>query len=410
MRRPDSQRLGGTLRGCFLRRPASFGLVALLAACAPAEPGPPQSAPSTPPPPVGIVQAARHPVTSSYEFMGRVEATDRVDLVARLNAFLEKQFFTEGTEVRKGDLLYLIEQPPYQADLAAKQAAVAQAQAQLTNADTQLQRAQELLKSQTGSVARRDDALTAQLSAAAQLKAAQAAEGQSEINLGYTEIRAPIGGRISRSSVTIGNVVGPISGNLAKIVSQDPMYVTFPVPTRTAVDLRNRYAAKGGFDAVAIKIRLPDDRMYEQTGALNFADVSVGQDTDSLTLRGSIPNPVLPGAQLGGMSVRELTDGEFVTVVLEAAQPVEQLTLPREAVLSDQRGDFVYVVGADNKVEWRAVKVGQSTAETAVISDGLKEGERVVLEGVQRVKPGIEVAPAAADTSPAVEASPSNRS
>ena len=228
------------------------------------------------PPVVGFVEAVRRPVKESFEFMGRVQATDRVDLVARVNAFLDERFFTEGAEVKKGDLLYRLEQPPYQADLAAKQAAVAQAEAQLENTGVQLRRAQELLKSFAGTEARRDDALTAQRSTAAQLRSAQAAERQSQINLGYTEIRAPIAGRIGRTAVTVGNVVGPSSGTLAMIVSQDPMYVTFPVPMRTALDLRTRYAANGGFEAVAIRLRLPDGRIYGQTGTLNFADVSVG--------------------------------------------------------------------------------------------------------------------------------------
>lgn len=394
----------------IVSRGASFGLIALLAACAQAEPAPSQSAPSTLPA-VGIVQAARQPVTESYEFMGRVQATDRVNLLARVNAFLDKQLFTDGAEVKQGDLLYVLEQPPYQADLAAKQAAAAQVQAQLANSDIQLQRAQELFKSKTGSEARRDDALTAQRSSAAQLRSAQAAEQVSQINLGYTEIRAPIAGRIGRTSVTVGNVVGPNSGTLATIVSQDPMYVSFSVPTRTTLELRNRYADKGGFAAVAIKLRLPDGRMYGQTGTLNFEDVSVGQDTDSITFRGNIANPFLPASQPSGTRLRELADGEFVTVVVEAAKPVEQLTLPREAVLSDQRGDFVYVVGAEDKVERRAVELGQSTPETAVISGGLKEGERVVLEGMQRVQPGMQVAPAPADTSTrAADALPASRS
>jgi membrane fusion protein, multidrug efflux system len=398
------------MRHSFLHQSAGVWLAALLTAGAASRPAWSQPGPSGPPV-VGLVEAVRRPVKESFEFMGRVQATDRVDLVARVNAFLDERFFTEGAEVKKGDLLYRLEQPPYQADLAAKQAAVAQAEAQLENTGIQLRRAQELLKSFAGTEARRDDALTAQRSTAAQLRSAQAAERQSQINLGYTEIRAPIAGRIGRTAVTVGNVVGPSSGTLATIVSQDPMYVTFPVPMRTALDLRTRYAANGGFEAVAIRLRLPDGRIYGQTGTLNFADVSVGQDTDSLTLRGSIANPVLPASQLGGTRLRELADGEFVTVVLEAAKPVEQLTLPREAVLSDQRGDFVYVVGAEDKVERRTVQLGQSTAETAVISRGLKEGERVVLEGVQRVQPGMRVAPAPADTSTrAADASPTDRS
>jgi membrane fusion protein, multidrug efflux system len=363
------------------------------------------------PPAVGVVEAARRPITESYEFMGRVQARDRVELIARVPAFLEEQFFTEGAEVKKGDLLYRLEQPPYQADLEAKQAAIAQAEAQLKNAEIQLHRATELLKGPAGSKMRYDDALTVKLSAEAQLRAAQAAAHQSQINLDYTEIKAPVDGRISRTSMTIGNVVGPSSGTLATIVSQDPMYVTFPVPTRTAVDLRNRYAAKDGFNAVAIKIRLPDGHMYEQSGTLNFADVTISQDTDTLTLRGTITNPVLSNSQLGSARLRELVDGEFVTVVVESAAPVEQLTLPHEAVLSDQRGDFVYVVGTGDKVERREVQLGQSTPVTAVISNGLADGERVVLEGVQRVQPDMKVAPGPADVdSHAADVPPTSRS
>lgn len=384
------------MRYSMLHRSAALGLAAFLAASPASEPARSQPAPSGPPA-VGVVNAMRRPITDTFEFMGRVQAADRVDLVARVNGFLEKQIFTEGAEVKMGDLLYQLEQPPYQADLAAKQAAIAQAQAQLDNADIQLERAKELLKGPAGTQARVDDALAAQRGAAAQLRAAQAAERQSLINLGYTEIRSPINGRISRTSLTVGNVVGPSSGTLATIVSQDPMYVTLPVPVRTALELRTRYAAKGGFNAVVIRLRLPDGRIYGQAGTLNFADVTIGQDTDTLTFRATIENPVLAPSEGGDGRLRELTDSEFVTVVVEAAKPAEQLTLPREAVMSDQRGDFVYVVGSGDKVERRAVRLGKSTAETAVIIDGVTEAERVVLEGVQRIQPGMPVAPAPVD-------------
>jgi membrane fusion protein, multidrug efflux system len=258
-------------------------------------------------------------------------------------------------------------------------------------------RAKKLVQALAGSQERYDDALATQRSASAQLRSAHAAEQQSQINLDYTEIRAPIDGRIGRSSMTIGNVVGPGSGTLATIVSQDPMYVAFPVPVRTAIELRNRIAAKGGFDSVAIKVRLPDGSMYDHSGRLNFADVTIGPDTDSLILRGSFPNPVQSRMQLGASSLRALDDGAFVTVVVESATPVDLLALPREAVLSDQRGDFVYIVDAENTVERRSVQLGQSTPATAVISNGLAEGDRVVLEGLQRVQAGMKVAPSPAD-------------
>jgi len=235
--------------------------------------------------------------------------------------------------------------------------------------------------------------LAAKRSLEAQLRSAQAAARQSQTEFDYTEIRAPVDGRISRTAVTVGNVVGPGSGTLATIVSQDPMYVLFPIPMRTAVDLRDRYAAKGGFKEVTIKLRLPDGRLYQHSGVLDLAEVTVNQDTDTLTLRGTMPNPRLATSEVGGARLRELVDGEFVTVIVESASPVPQLTLPREAVLADQGGDFVYVVGANNDVERRAVQLGQSTNTIAVVAGGLSQTDRVVLEGTQRVQPGVKVTP-----------------
>lgn len=356
--------------------------------------------PAAQPPAVGVIEAVRRPVTESYEFIGRAQAVERVDLVARVDAFLEERLFDEGAEVKAGDVLYRLERGPYEADLAVKQAAVAQAQAELANAKAQFDRAQELRSRGTGTQMALDEALAQERSAAAQLLAAQAQVRLSQINLDYTEIRAPIDGRIGRSAVTVGNVVGPGSGVLATIVSQDPMYVSFPIPMRSVLELRARYAAKGGFEAVAIRLRLADGRTYQHAGKLNFADIEVSQGTDTLALRGVVPNPVLTAGEGGDGRLRELTSDEFLTVMLEAVEPVQQLTLPREAVLSDQRGDFVYVVGPDDRAERRAVQLGQSTPRVAAIAEGLQEGERVVVEGVQRVRPGIQVSPAPAEIGP----------
>jgi membrane fusion protein (multidrug efflux system) len=367
-------------------RAAAFLLAVALAPAAVA-----QQAPQAPPA-VGVVTAERRPVTDQTELNGRIQAVDRVDVVARVNGFLESRFFDEGSTVKKGDLLYRIEQAPYQADLEAKKAAVAQAEAQLTNANIQLRRAEELLKSPAGSQARYDDALAAQLSAAAQLKSAQAAERQSQINLDYTEIRSPIDGRIGRTAVTPGNVVGPGTGTLTTIVSQDPMYVVFPIPVPRGIELRERYAGKGGFDAVRVRIRLPNGKLYDQVGRLEFADVTVSSTTDTIILRAVIPNPVIAVAGAYGR-VRELTDNEFVRVILEGAEPAQALTVPRAAVLTDQRGNFVYVVDADNVARQRRIRLGDSTPELAVVESGLEEGDRVILEGLQRVRPDMPVTP-----------------
>src|SRR5262252_497882 len=354
------------------------------------------------PPAVGVVRVARQQITESDEFIGRIHAVGRVALVARVSGFLEKRLFVEGAEIKKGDLLYQLEQPPFQAQVESSKAAVDQLKAQHRNAEITLERAQDLLKKQVGPQSNVDTALAAERSLAAQIEGAQAQQRIAEINLEYTEIRAPIDGKISSTSVTEGNVVSPTSGTLATIVSQDPMYVIFSISQRTALDLRARYAAKGGFAAVIIKVRLPDGRVYEHDGKLEYVAPTVAENTDTITLRGDIPNPVLPGFKAGQPGSRELSDGEFVTVLLEGVQPITVLAIPRAAVLSDQQGDYVYVADAQNKAEVRRIQQHQSTPSTAVITSGLQEGELVISEGLQRVRPGGTVSPGPASPPPPI--------
>jgi membrane fusion protein, multidrug efflux system len=375
----------------FRRRIAPFGMAFLVAT-----PTLAQVAPAGPPA-VGVVAAAYRPMAESTEINGRVQAEQRVDLVARVTAFLNEQLFVEGAEVKKGDLLYRLERAPFEADVEVKQAAVAEAEAQLENANVALDRAAELVKRGAGTQVTLDNARATQRTTAAQLKAAQAQLRQSQIDLDYTEIRSPIDGRIGRTSVTIGNVVGPTSGTLATIVSADPMYVVFPVAMRRVLELRDRYVDKGGFEAVTIRLRLPNGKMYDQAGKLGFVDVGVAKDTDTIVLRGTIANPVISS---GSGRLRDLFNDEFVSVSLEAVEPLKVLAVPRAAVLSDQEGDYVYVVNAQNVVEQRRVKLGQSTPETAAVVDGLKEGERVIVEGIQRARPNAVVAPAPASPAP----------
>ncbi|HEV8029424.1 MAG TPA: efflux RND transporter periplasmic adaptor subunit [Stellaceae bacterium] len=358
--------------------------------------------PAPGPPAVGVVPAARQQITETNEFIGRIQAIGRVALVARVTAFLEKRLFVEGAEVKKGDLLYLLEQPPFQAQVDYNKANVAQLEAQHTNAVLTLQRAQYLLRTVAGEQATVDSALAAERALAAQIAAAQAQLEQAEINLGYTEIRAPIDGKISSTVVTEGNVVSPTSGTLANLVSQDPMYVIFPISLRAALELRDRYGPKGGFSAVVIKLRLPTGEIYQANGRLDYVAPTVAQTTDTISLRGVIPNLIHPGMKIGEPGSRELTDGEFVTVLLEGVQPVTVLAIPRSAVLADQQGDYVFVVDAHNEAQQRRIKLGQSTPSTAVVTSGLKPGELVVSEGVQRVRSGEIVSPGPASPPPAI--------
>jgi membrane fusion protein (multidrug efflux system) len=342
---------------------------------------------------VGVLKVERKPVTVANEFVGRVQAVEQVKLLARVTAFLDKRFFVEGAEVKEGDLLYRLEQGPFQAQVQASQATIAQFEAQLQNAEVVLARARSLLTTPAGQQSTVDAALANQRALEAQLAGAQAQLEQAKINLGYTEIRAPIDGKIGRTAVTPGNVVGPTTGVLTTIVSQDPMYVTFPVSARIAIELRDRYAAQGGLTAATVKLRLPNGQIYRQTGKPDFLDNAVAGATDTILLRGVVPNPSAGDGEAGPSASRELVDQELVTVILEDPQPTAALVVPRTAVLSDQNGDSVFVVDDKNVARQRRVTLGQTTPTGAVVQNGLEEGEMVVVEGLQRVRNGAPVSP-----------------
>ena len=363
------------------------------------------------PPAVGVVRAERQQVTQTDEFIGRIQAVGRVALVARVTAFLEKRQFVEGAEVKQGDLLYLLEQPPFKAQVDADVASVAQLEAQHLYAEQQLARGRSLLTSPAGQQQQVDQDVANERSLAAQVGAAVAQLQQAQINLAYTEIRAPIDGKITTTTVTEGNVVSQTSGTLATVVSQDPMYVIFPIASRSALELRDRYAQKG-FGAVLIRLRLLTGKLYGQEGHLDYVSPIVDQTTDTITLRGVIPNPVLPGLKARDPGSRELADGEFVTVLLEGVQPISVLAIPRAAVVSDQQGDYVLVVDAQNKAQERRIQLGQSTPSTAVVTSGLTEGELVISQGVQRVRPGqpVSASPASPPPSTSPEGAPAGAS
>lgn len=362
-------------------------------------------APGSGPPAVGVVRAETQQITQSDEFNGRVQAVNRVALVARVTGFLEKRHFVEGAEVKTGDLLYEIERPPFQALVDAAKANEEQLDAQHRNALITLQRAQALLPTVAGQQSNVDSALASERALAAQIAGAQAQVETADINLGYTNITAPIDGKITATQVTEGNVVSPTSGTLANIVSQDPMYVLFPIPVRTGLDLRTRYEPKGGFNAVVVKLRLPNGKIYGSDGKLDYVSPTITENTDTFTVRAVVPNPLLAGMPPGGTAPRELFDGEFVSVLLEGVQPITVLAVPRAAVLSDQQGDYVYVVDAQNKAQVRRIQQGQSTPSLAVITTGIKEGELVITEGLQRVRPGEAVSPAPATPGPSAGSS-----
>lgn len=348
------------------------------------------------PPAVGVVPAERRSVTESNEFVGRIEAIGRVDLRARVTGFIQEQTFREGQEVRAGEVLFRLERAPFEAEVARAQAQVAAAEAELANARIALNRARELVRTAAGTQVRVDDALAAERSANAGLLGAQAQLRVAQINLGYTEITAPIDGKIGRVTYTVGNTVSPTSQPLATIVSQDPMRVSFPVSLRTGGELRERYAARGGPDAVRVRIVLPNGQPYPQVGRIDFIDPQVDRNTDTILVRAAIPNPPIGD----GTTDRRLIDGMFVSTVVEGAEPVPAIVIPRAAVAQDQGGSFVFVVDGQNVAQRRTVRLGRGTAELAVVESGLQPGENVIVEGLQRVRPGQPVNPAPAGAPP----------
>jgi membrane fusion protein, multidrug efflux system len=357
--------------------------------------------PNAPPPAVGFIVAKKSPITQTQQFIGRVEAINRVNIVARVTAQLEDASFTEGAEVNKGDVLYRLERPPFEALVEANQATISQYQALLRNAKLTTGRAQQLLATPAGQQSSVDSALAQQQAYEAQILGAEAQLKTSQINLDYTTISAPIGGKIGRNAVTVGNIVSPTSGTLTTIVSQDPMYVTFPVPSRQYLDLGSYYAGKGGVNAMRIKVQLPDGSLYGPEGKLDFVAPTIAAGTDTVNLRGQIANPIRPDSKPGDLNRRVLVDGEFVTILLEGVEPIQALAIPRSAILTDQQGSYVYVVGDDDTVSQRRVTLGQSNPAAAIISAGLNEGDKVVVEGIQRARPGAKVTPSPASAAPA---------
>jgi membrane fusion protein (multidrug efflux system) len=334
---------------------------------------------AVPPPAVTVISVQPTEVTPGVGFNGRVVAVDEVQLRARVTGFLEQRLFEEGADVDAGDLLFVIEKAPYQAVVEQRQAELASAEANRANTAVQLQRGEELLENNNIPEAEVDERRAADLIAAAQILEAQAALEQAQINLGYTEIHAPIAGRIGRADLSVGNLVGPDSGVLATIVSQDPIYVTFPVSQRQLLDYRRGPGDAGG--APVVRVTLPDGTLYEHPGQLDFLDIQVDPGTDTVTVRAELPNPE-----------RVLVDGQFVGVRVERGEPERVLAVPQAALQVDQAGPFVMVVGGDDKVEARRVTLGDAEGAQVVVESGLDEGERVIVEGIQKVRPGMAVA------------------
>ncbi|WP_296343526.1 efflux RND transporter periplasmic adaptor subunit [Reyranella sp.] len=336
-----------------------------------------------------LVQPAEaRPLAAQREFIGRAQALDKVDLRARVQGFLGARKFKDGDLVKQGELLFVIEPEPYQATVEQREGQKAAAEGAVANADVQFRRAQELARTNVGTQQTLDQRTAELIAAKGALTEADAALKDAKIKLSYTDVRSPIAGRIGRANVPPGNVVGPESGVLATVVAEQPMLVLFSVTQRELLEAR-RGGSSG--EAMKAKVRLADDTLHPEEGTLDFIDVQVDPRTDGQTLRASFPN-----------TDGRLTDGQTVRVILEEKQAANVVMVPQSVVASDQSGYYLFVVGPDNKAEQRRIKLGPEREGAIVVEEGLKAGEKVIVQGQQRVRPGMVVAP---ELAPAAEQS-----
>jgi membrane fusion protein, multidrug efflux system len=339
-------------------------------------------------PPAVLVQAATlTPIADQAEFIGRAAAVDKVELRARVKGFLGPRKFNDGDMVMKDEVVFTIEPETYQAAVDQKVAQRDAAQAALTNADLQLQRAAELLRTKTGTQQTYDQRLSEQLQAKANLEDAKAQLRDAEIQLSYTDIKSPIDGRIGRAAVSPGNLVSPDSGVLATVVSETPIRVLFPVTQRELLEAK-RDANAG--DPPQVRLKLADGSIYKEKGKLDFIDITVDPKTDGQIVRATFDN-----------KDNLLTDGQTVRVVLEESKPHTVVTVPQQAVALDQTGPYLFVVDDKNVVQLRRIKAGIVRNGKLVVTDGLKDGEKVVIQGQQRIRDGMTVAPTLAPATPA---------
>jgi membrane fusion protein (multidrug efflux system) len=325
--------------------------------------------------PVGIALVERKPITLPLEFVGHVQAVDRVQISARVTGFLEAILFKEGDVVKEGASLYRLEQVPFRAAVEEAQDALKRSRMVKTLTANELERAERLAKAQSDDVVVLDQARAADAEANGTVRIGEANLATAKTKLSYTDIVAPISGKIGRSKVFTGNVVGPESGPLTLIVSQDPMYVIFPVSQHDLPQVQKAY--RSGY--VNIRIGFADGSAFNQLGTINFIDVTVDRATEAVDVRATISNPK-----------GRLIDGEIVQVRLESALSEEAVLIPQSALMFDQKGAYVFVV-ENGSAAVRRVKADSEVGASVAIIDGLAAGEQVIVRGLQRVPPDLPV-------------------
>lgn len=334
-----------------------------------------------PPPEVGVVTVAPSTVAIVNELPGRLEGVRTAEVRARVEGIVLSRNYTEGGEVKAGQVLFRIDPAPYQAQLASAKAALQKAEANAVQARQKAERYKPLVAVNAVSKQEYDEAVAAAGQASADIASAKAAVTTAEINLGYTTVTSPITGRAGRALVTEGALVGKGEATRLTTVEQvDPIWVTFTQPASEVTRLRRAIESgqvKGVNGGAKVHLYAEDGREYEQTGKLLFSDMTVDPTTGAITLRAQFPNPN-----------RELLSGTFVRVKIEQGVDENALTVPQRALIRGAQGASVLVVGTDGKVAALPVKAPQAIGDRWIVTEGLKGGEKVIVEGLQKVKVG----------------------
>ena len=329
---------------------------------------------------VEIAEVKTRHVYPKTESVGRIEAKYTVDVVARINGWLQKRYFKEGDYVKKGQTLFLIQPNEYAIAVQQSQAAVRQAQAALINSEKELKRAQELVKNDFVSKSYYDQALATRDQNKASLDVAKANLAAAQLNLSYTKINSPVDGKIGKILITEGNLVNAQSGTLARIVSVTPIYAYFQLKSEDYLKFKKSDKDKDHFSNMKVKIKLSDNSMYPEEGKLEFVNNEVDPTAGTIALRATFQN-----------KDHLLVPGDFVNVEATAKEHIDAIVVPQVAVSDSTNGFYVWIIDNNGQAQQQSIKIGDAVDHDWIVLDGLKPGDKVISSGVQKIRSGTYV-------------------
>lgn len=339
-----------------------------------------QQAPASPP--VSVAEVVQQDITDFREFTGRIEAIERVELRPRVSGYIESVRFHEGAQVKKGDVLFVIDPRPYEATLKRAQAELARARSAHTQARSERERAVKLLELRAFSQEEFDARAAGSERALADVQAAQAAVDAAALDLSFTQLRAPISGIVGKAEITAGNFVSAGETLLTRLVSVDPVYVRFEGDEAAYLRQAQHVRSQGGAATQNVWVGLADEQGYPHQGEMVFTDNELDTATGTISARARLDNPD-----------RRFTPGLFARVKLGQGASYEAMLIKDSAIGTDQSRRFVYVVNGDNTVEYRTVDTGALFDGLRVVKNGLAPGDVIVVNGLQRVRPGAAISP-----------------